>query len=33
MKADGVSEINLIIIFSVVSNSVMRILRSEGEVT
>ena len=27
------SEVNLIIIFSVVTNSVARILRSEGEVT
>ncbi len=32
-KADGVSEVNIIIVYSVVTNTVLRILRSESEVT
>ena len=32
-KSDGVTEVNLVIVFNVISNSVIRILGSESEVT
>ena len=32
-RADGVTEVNLVIVFNVISNSVVRILGSESEVT